>query len=194
MAEGNFAASMPTKCIDHTPVASVSAAPASAKRRRRPSANSSSRASESPTKLPCTAIATDSATSQGACGTVIRDSLLSLLDESVVRHMLCVRFARRNLAFARGPRRAGAISHAVVSKAVARHGLLGAAAGRRGGLSFPAVQFRGQADPSAQRLAGSQPAQAAAIRQIVGVGAVAHRLESEELVIVTGFELRVRHE
>jgi hypothetical protein len=52
MALGKLAASMPTKCIDQTPVASVSADPASARRLRNPSAESSSRASDKPTKLP----------------------------------------------------------------------------------------------------------------------------------------------
>src|SRR5271156_5655648 len=62
---------MPTKCIDHTPVESVSADPASARRLRKPSAESSSRASDKPTKLPWTAMAMERATSQGSCGIVI---------------------------------------------------------------------------------------------------------------------------
>src|SRR5277367_2181268 len=71
MALGKLAANMPTKCIDQTPVASVSADPASARRLRNPSAESSSRASDKPTKLPWMAMAIERATSHGSCGMVI---------------------------------------------------------------------------------------------------------------------------
>ena len=57
---------MATKCIDQTPVASVIADPAMASLRRKPSAKSMPRASDSPTKLPWMAIAMERATSQGS--------------------------------------------------------------------------------------------------------------------------------